>query len=177
MSLTYRKTMYDHLVSDENFRREFLGCDHGDVIINPRTKCLKDYPTSGTICINSDGGEDHFLSYKKVGSNTLYVFDPSSATGRYGHILPKNEHHIQRVFGVTRIIKYKSHPQVCYGDTFCQTWSLFWNIKYYRDRIKCVKTITQSKKLLFSMIDMIMKTQRFLKKMSRKDLDEILDYV
>jgi hypothetical protein len=158
--------MYDHLVSDENFRREFLGCDHGDVVINSRTKCLKQYHSTGTICINSVGGEDHFLSYKKVGSNTLYVFDPSLPNGRYGHILPKNEKDIQRVFGVTRIIKYKSHPQLCYDDTFCQTWSLFWNIKYYRDRIKQVKTKSQSKKLLYSMVKMITDVL---------DINEILD--
>ena len=168
--LIHWKTIYDQIVSDKDFRRDFLKDEqHGDVTIKALSRPLKNYPVKGTICIKAAGGEDHFLSYKKVDANTLNIFDPTPAGGPYGDLYPKSEKHIKRVFGVSKILKHRKHPQICPGDTFCQTWSLFWNMANSQKVISKFNgsnspmSRAMSKRIMYDFVKKIVNSSEFLR--------------
>ena len=114
------KTRWDSVVNSDEFRRKYLG--------NPGSEysevCLSGSSTQGlpsefgTIFMKGSRGEDHFAAYRDG-----EIFDPAGNKYSY-YSRVKYSNLIKETFPGYTILYW--HPQKREGDTFCQTWSLYW---------------------------------------------------
>lgn len=113
------KYNWDVVLNDDSFRRKFLGYPKGysEVCLSgpiARGRVGK----LGTIHMTGTNGEDHFAAY----ANGI-IFDP--AGNRYKSFTQEQYASlIKKKFPNFKFSPIKT--QVRKGDTFCQTWSLYW---------------------------------------------------
>ena len=117
--LSMWKTKWDSVVNSDEFRRKYLGNPEGYIEV-----CLNggfvsgDISRLGTILMKGYCDEDHFGAYRGT-----EIFDP--AGNKYSYFSRvKYAKLIKKTFPGYTILDW--HPQKREGDTFCQTWSLYW---------------------------------------------------
>jgi hypothetical protein len=114
------KTIWDSVVNNDAFRRKYLGnpgSEYGEVLING-TGVHGEISRFGTILMKGYCDEDHFAAYRGE-----TIFDPAGNQYSYFSRVKYN-YTIKKSFPGFEILDW--HPQVREGDTFCQTWSLYW---------------------------------------------------
>lgn len=84
----------------------------------------------GTLYIGL-GDDAHFMSYRNEGDRVV-IFDPSHPDGTYSHVVRRRMSCVRNVFPGKRIEFDETYPcpQVLEEDTFCQTWSLAYFLRY-----------------------------------------------
>lgn len=114
------KAIWDSVVNNDEFRQDYLGThgsEYSEVVING-TGLYGKISKFGTIILKGYCDEDHFAAYRdKV------IFDPAGNQYSYFSRVKYNNT-IKREFPGFEILDW--HPQIQEGDTFCQTWSLYW---------------------------------------------------
>jgi len=148
------KSIWDYIINDDEFRRGYLGNpeDYSEVRLN-ESKIMGNVGKFGTIHMTGKDGEDHFVAYRDK-----YIFDPAGNGYRY-FTQEKYKNSINKKFPEHKMLTHST--QVCEGDTFCQTWSLYW--------LKNPKSIPQkvskkvSPKLLFGICKEIIDSHIFTK--------------
>ena len=112
------KSIWDEIINDDKFRKEFLGNpeDYSEVRLHG-SKITGNVARFGTIHMTGKDGEDHFVAY-----HNKDIFDPAGNGYRY-FTQEKYANSIAKKFPEHKMLPHST--QVCEGDTFCQTWSLY----------------------------------------------------
>ena len=157
MDIKYRsmwKTKWDSVVNNDEFRRKYLGNPGSEYSEIQMTKeGAQGIPSEfGTILMKGSRGEDHFGAYRGT-----EIFDP--AGNKYSYFSRvKYSKLIRETFPGYTILDW--HPQKREGDTFCQTWSLYW-----------LKNHEMSTESLFEICKDISSSRAFSKLVSTVDQD------